>query len=206
MHKRCLIISGGDFSPIEQPGEHDFVIACDKGYVYAKRCGIVPDLVVSDFDSYTDAIDPDVPVYPFPSEKDDTDTMIAIRYAIEHGFDSVVLYCALGGRLDHTLANLQSLVFAQRHGLSASLVEKDNCVYTLQNGSMRVPRREGWAFSVFAAEDRCTGLCIRGAKYPLEEAELTSSFPLGVSNEWACPEIELCVESGILLIVLSRLQ
>ena len=205
MTKRCVIISGGDFFPIAPPGGDDFVIACDRGYSYARRCGIVPDLVVSDFDSYSGEIEAGVPVHSLPVEKDDTDTMFAIRYAVEQGFESVHLLCALGGRLDHSLANLQSLVFAQAHGLRASMEDADNCICTLRDGKMRFPRREGWSFSVFAAEGRCSGVSIRGAKYPLERGELLGSFPLGVSNAWAADEIELSVESGILLIVQSRL-
>ncbi len=206
MAKRCLIISGGDFCPIAPPGPDDFVIACDRGYSYALHCGVRPDLVVSDFDSYSGKIDPEIPLLQLPAEKDDTDTMRAIRYAAEQGFEAVHLVCALGGRLDHSLANLQSLVFAQCRGLSASLEDGDNFVCTLRNGERSFPRREGWAFSVFAALERCEGVSIRGAKYPLDRAALTGSFPLGVSNEWASPEICVRVEDGILLIVQSRLK
>ena len=205
MASRCVIISGGSFSPIEAPGREDFVICCDKGYTYAQRSSIRPDLIVSDFDSYSGEIAAGIPVNSFPSEKDDTDTMIAIRYAIAHGFTSVRLCCALGGRLDHTLANLQAMVFAQEHGLSASLEDEDSRVYTLQNGALELPRLEGWSLSVFAAQDRCTGVTIEGAKYPLQDAVITNCFPVGVSNQWAAPLARVSVESGILLIVLSRL-
>ena len=204
MEKRCMIISGGDFSPIPRPDPDTFVIACDRGYAYAERCGIRPDLLVSDFDSYSGSIDPTVPVHRFRAEKDDTDTMIAIRTAIERGFTRAELYCALGGRLDHTLANLQSLVFAEKHGLSMRIHGADTEIFSLRNGSLRLPRREGWSLSVFAMEDRCRGVSIRGAKYELERAELSSAFPLGVSNEWAAEEALISVEDGILLIVLSR--
>lgn len=206
MAKRCVIISGGDFSPVDRLYADDFIIACDKGYTYAQRCGIQPDLVVSDFDSYAGEIAPQIPVETFQSEKDDTDTMIAVRYAVAHGFDEVCLRCALGGRLDHAFANLQSLVFAQVHGLRASLEDTGNCVYTLQNGSMHLERREGWSLSVFAACDRCEGVSIRGAKYPLTDAVLTCSFPLGVSNAWAEDAVDISVRDGILLIILSRIE
>ncbi len=205
MSKRCIIISGGEFSPIEGLSPADFVIACDKGYTYAKRCGVLPDLVVSDFDSYGGQIDPGIPVKRFQSEKDDTDTMIAIRYAVEHGFEEVLLLCALGGRLDHALANLQALAFAQAHGLRASIRAEDTFVTTLQNGSLRIPRREGWSLSVFAVTDRCTGVSVSGAKYPLRDAEVTNRFPFGVSNEWVEDTAEISAAEGILLIVLSKL-
>lgn len=206
MYKSCLIISGGEFHPVAAPGEGVFVIACDRGYDYAVRCGIVPDLVVSDFDSGSTPVAEGIAVNRFRSEKDDTDTMIAIRYACEHGFSEAVLVCALGGRLDHLIANLQSAVYAQKHGLRLIIDDTDTRVYTLQGGSLRLARREGWSLSVFAAEDRCEGVSIRGAKYPLSGVTLTNAFPLGVSNEWTEDEAEITVESGILLIVESRLQ
>ncbi|MBR1456052.1 MAG: thiamine diphosphokinase [Oscillospiraceae bacterium] len=205
MSGRCVIISGGEFCPIEGLLPDDFIIACDRGYTYARRCGIVPDLVVSDFDSYEGPIDPGVPVDRFRSEKDDTDTMIAIRHAVEAGYDEVLLYCALGGRLDHLLANLQSLVFAQNHGVRAGIVSPDTWICTLRDGTLRLPRREGWSLSLFAAQDHCEGVSITGAKYPLQDAVLTSGFPLGVSNEWADDAATVSVRSGILLIVLSKL-
>ena len=205
MPKTCIIISGGDFSPVPAPGPEDFIIACDRGYAHALRCGIRPDLVVSDFDSYDGAIDPEIPVNRFRSEKDDTDTMLAIRYAAAKGFDEVRLYCALGGRLDHTLANLQALVFAEEHGLRGSIHSEDTVIHTLQNGSLTLPRREGWALSVFAAKDCCEGVSIRGAKYPLDHVRLSNGFPLGVSNQWAAERATISVESGILLIVEAKL-
>ena len=205
MDKHCMIISGGDFSPIPQPGPDTFVIACDRGYAYAERCGIRPDLLVSDFDSYSGSIDPSIPVHRFRAEKDDTDTMIAIRTAIERGFTRAELYCALGGRLDHTLANLQSLVFAEKHGLSMRIHGADTEIFSLRNGSLRLPRREGFSLSVFAAGGLCRGVSLRGAKDPLEDAELRPDFPLGVSNEWAAPEAEISVREGTLLIVEARI-
>jgi thiamine pyrophosphokinase len=202
---RCVIVTGGDFGPVPELRSDDFVIACDRGYCHCERLGIRPDLVISDFDSYRGPIAPELPLNTYASEKDDTDTMLAIRYAAEHGFREVLLCCALGGRLDHLIANLQSLVFAQKHGLSARLFDEDTEVCTLQGSSMRLPRRPGWSLSVFAADGPCGGVSISGAKYPLRDAELLPSFPLGVSNAWAADEALVSVREGILLIVLSRI-
>ena len=202
--KRCVIVSGGEFSPIEGFCGDDFVIACDRGYTYCEPLGLKPDLVISDFDSYSGPIASGIPLESFASEKDDTDTMLAVRYALDHGFSSLLLCCALGGRLDHLFANLQTLVFAQRHGLSSVLRSNDTEVYTLLNASLRLERREGWSLSVFAADGPCRGVCIRGAKYPLDNADMHPSFPIGVSNEWAAPEAEISVADGLLLIILSK--
>ena len=202
---RCVVISGGDFSPVPGISPDDFVIACDRGYVYCERLGLRPDLIISDFDSYTGPVDSEIPLNRFVSEKDDTDTMLAVRYAVEHGFHELLLCCALGGRLDHLIANLQSLVFAQKHGLPAILLSEDTEIRTLAGGALCVPRREDWSLSVFALDGPCRGVCITGAKYPLANAELLPSFPLGVSNTWAGKEAVISVEEGILLIVLSKI-
>lgn len=205
MKQNCMIISGGEFSPLPAPDADTYVIACDKGYAYARRCGIRPDLLVSDFDSYDGEVDPEIPLRRFPSEKDDTDTIIALRAAIEMGFARADIYCGLGGRLDHTLANLQSAVFAQKRGVQVRILSPDTRIFTLTAGSLTLPRLEGFSLSVFAAEDRCTSVSIRGAKYELENVELTDAFPLGVSNEWREEAVTLSVESGVLLIVMSKL-
>ena len=202
---RCVVISGGDFSPVSGISPDDFVIACDRGYVYCERLGLRPDLIISDFDSYTGPVDSEIPLNRFVSEKDDTDTMLAVRYAVEHGFHELLLCCALGGRLDHLIANLQSLVYAQKHGLPAVLLSEDTEIRTLAGGALRIPRREDRSLSVFALDGPCRGVCITGAKYPLANAELLPSFPLGVSNTWAGEEAVISVEEGILLIVLSKI-
>ena len=200
-----MIVSGGDCSPFGELSPDDFVIACDRGYAYCRQLGIRPDLVISDFDSYSGPVDPELSLNTYASEKDDTDTMLAVRYAAEHGFRSLLLCCALGGRLDHTIANLQSLVFAQRHAIPAVLRSADTEIITLEADTVRIPRRPGWSLSVFAVDGACRGVCISGAKYPLRDAELLPSFPLGVSNQWAGAEAEISVREGILMIVLSRI-
>ena len=205
MSKRCLIISGGDFAPFPAPEEDTFIIACDRGYDYARRCGVRPDLVVSDFDSYGGQVESGIPVRRLPTEKDDTDTMSALRRALEAGCTEITLVCALGGRLDHTLANLQTAVFAAQRGACVRILSEDTEIRTLRDGALRLPRREGWSLSVFAVGETCRGVCIRGAKYALEDAEMPWDFPLGVSNEWAAETAEISVREGTLLIVLSRM-
>ena len=202
---KCLIVSGGDFAPLPAPDADTLVIACDRGYTYALRCGIKPDLIVSDFDSYDGPVDPAVPLRRLPTEKDDTDTMSAIRAAIDAGCTEGLLCCALGGRLDHTLANLQSLLFAEEHGLLLQLCDPDTEARVLRNGRLLLPRREGFSLSVFALPERCRGVCLRGTKYTVEHGELTNAFPLGVSNEWSAETAEITLEDGALLIVSSRL-
>ncbi len=203
MSKICAIISGGEYSPINIPKDA-FVVACDRGYEYAMREGIKPDLVIGDFDSYDGELPVDVPVMRLKAEKDDTDTMVAVKYAIENGFDEVRLFCALGGRFDHAFANLQSGVYAKAHGLNLKVLSDDTEIYFLSNETVSFPRREGYSLSVFALTDSCSGLTLKGTKYPLESFTLTNTFPLGVSNEWRADAAEITVSDGVLAVVLSR--
>ena len=202
---RCVIVSGGDFSPVSGLLQEDFVIACDRGYQGCEQMGLKPDLLISDFDSYDGPVAQDIRLDRHIPEKDDTDTMLAVRYAVEHGFRSIIVCCALGGRLDHLIANLQAMLFAQTHGVSAVLQCEDTEIFTLRNSSLKLPRRDGWSLSVFALDGPCRGVCIRGAKYPLENAELIPSLPLGVSNQWIAEEAVISVLEGTLMIVLSEL-
>ena len=203
MHRRCVIITGGSFSPLTDIQTTDFIIACDKGYGYAQQAGLRPDLLVGDFDSYTGSIDPTLTIQRYRPEKDDTDTMIAMRYAVEQGYSEIVLFCALGGRLDHLYGNLQAAAFATAKGCRVEINDQNTTFYFLQNGTICLPRREGFSLSIFSFTDRCYDVCIRGAKYPLDHATLTNTFPIGVSNEWV-NEVEISAGQGILMIVLSN--
>ena len=182
--KRCVIVAGGAYAPIGAREEGDFLIACDSGLRWCQKEGIVPDLLLGDFDSYEGALPDGVPVLRFPVRKDDTDAMLAVRWAVENGFEEVLLLCALGGSLDHLLANLQTLHFASGAGLRAAARDERTELLVLRPGSYRFPARRGWKFSVLALTDRVAGLSVRGAKYEVTDAELTNAFPLGVGNDF----------------------
>ena len=205
MSKQCLIITGGEFAPFAPPVEGEYVIACDRGYEHARRAGIRPDLVVGDLDSCRVELESGVPLRRLPVEKDDTDTLLCMKKGLAMGLDDFAIVGGFGGRLDHLLANLQSLAFAAARGASVRIESPDTEIRTLRNGSLRLPRREGYSLSVFAVDGVCRGLCIRGAKYTLEDAELRPDFPLGASNEWSAEEAEITLREGTLLIVESRI-
>ena len=205
MSKRCIIISGGEYSPITDIKNEDFIIACDKGYEYAQKDGITPDLLIGDFDSYTGNLDVDIPIQRYKCEKDDTDTGIAVQYAVENNYDEILIYCALGGRLDHLLGNIQLGTYAAKKGVSIRILSEDNELYFLSNSCISLYRRNGYSISTFSLTDTCEGLTITGAKYPLNNATFNNDSTLGVSNEWDKDIIDISVGNGVLLIVLSKL-
>lgn len=205
--KTCLIITGGERSPIPQIDACDLVIACDHGYEYAKSAGIRPDLFIGDFDSISEkeVSDEKIPVLRYPVEKDDSDTMLAVKYALREGYDHLILTCALGGRLDHLLANLQTLGFVASHGALAELCGENEYIRTFTGGELKLPKREGYSLSLFSLSDRCENLCVDGAAYTASHIELTNTFPLGLSNQWNEETVRISMTKGILLIVESRM-
>lgn len=204
---RCVILSACAAAPelaaLLRPD--DYIIACDAGYHNCARLGCRPDLIVGDFDS---APQPEFPaaegVVVLPHVKDDTDTEYAARQAVQRGCSEVLLLGALGGRrLEHTLANIGTGLGLEKQGVRAVLCdERTRLSYVLPGQPRRYRREKYFYFSVFPLEGRAEGVELRGAFYPLHDAVLTASYPLGVSNEYApgSQEIELSCRTGALLV------
>ncbi len=217
MKKKCLIISGGAFSPLpflyketidreekEKTDKSIFVIACDSGYQNAKKMGIRPDLIVGDFDS-APCPDTDIPISKYPTRKDDTDTMLAIRHAMDAGYKDITIICALGGRLDHAYANIQAAAFVAANGGICRILE-DTEKITVFNGREIFPKRNGYSLSVFSLTDKAEGVTIKGTKYEVENADMNNVYPIGTSNVWVKNEAEIYVKTGILVVIESKLK
>lgn len=198
--KTCHIVAAGDFCAAAfRPAPGDYVIAADAGYRQLQRLGVEPDLVIGDFDSLGAAPEhPNVRVCPV--RKDDTDTLIALRAALEAGMGRILIHGGVGGpRLDHTLANLQTLVYAENRGAEAYLMGDGFTLTALSAGELRFRGCSG-GFSIFCHGDRAEGVCETGSRYTLDEAVLTDDFPLGVSNAFAGEETRISVRRGTLIV------
>jgi thiamine pyrophosphokinase len=176
------------------------VIAADAGYRLCRGLGIVPDLVLGDFDSMPEPVG--VPVRRMPVEKDDTDTMLALKTGLEEGCGEFYLYGFTGGkRLDHTLANLQSLLYLRRRGARGWLYDDDFVWTGIENESLTIQKEVEWGlFSAFCLGDKADGIDEVGFQYPLKNATLTPEFPLGVSNHILEMEAAVTVRDGALLV------
>lgn len=203
---QCLIISGGDYEDIP-PYMHKIkmVIACDRGWEYAKKMGYRPSVVIGDFDS-SKAPEDGVEIIRLPERKDDTDTMYAARHALKLGYKKIILCCAFGGRLDHTLANIQTAAFLARNGAFVRMMGKDTEAFVFTAAEKVIERREGFSLSVFSLSDSCEGVTICGTKYEVESIGLCDSFPVGVSNMWADGAAKITVKNGVLMVLMSRLK
>jgi len=200
VNKRCYIAGAGEFCDRELPEPGDYVIAADAGYSALISRGITPDLVVGDFDSLGSA--PDHPnVFPSPVEKDDTDMMLAVRQGLARGFTRFVINGGLGGKLDHTLANIQALAFLADNDATGILFGRDICVTAVKDGVIEFDNDTSGRVSIFCAGEEANGVTLTGLKYSLDNATLTSTFPLGVSNEFTGVPATISVRSGTLIVI-----
>ena len=202
MEKRgtCWIFGAGECGELTaRPGLEDFVIASDGGLLACRALGIEPDLAAGDFDSL--GFEPQgLPTLRVPVAKDETDMLLCVRLAIERGYRTLRLYGGTGGRLDHTLANLQTLVYAARRGASAYLYDADFVYTALIDGELEISGPADGIFSVFCLGAPAQGVYERGSLYTLDGATLDCGFPLGVSNHFLDGPARISVRRGELVV------
>lgn len=200
---KCIIFCAGGFDGLlEQPTKNDKIIAADGGYLHTRALGLTPDVVLGDFDSlgYT----PENATV-FPVEKDDTDAMLAVRQGLTMGCREFYLYGSLeGSRLDHTVANFQTLQYLADRDARGYLVGKQQIVTVVKNGSLSFLPGAAGILSVFCMGQDAEGVTLTGLQYPLKNGRLTAGFPLGVSNHFTGEKATISVEKGSLLIIFDR--
>lgn len=210
---KCIIVGAGDFFGLRRaPVGGDLLIAADGGLDSLAACSLTPDIVLGDFDS----LNPDgmhdfinggtvgvgTEILKFPEEKDDTDMMLAVKEGLGRGYAEFELYGGTGGRIDHLLANLQTLVYLTRRGASGWLYGKDYAATAVTNGRLWFHARKDAIVSVFAEGGSAEGVTLSGFKYPLSSATLFPDFPLGVSNKASGGTSCVEVRRGTLLAVI----
>lgn len=203
----CIVIAGGDVQEEIIHPKGALVVCADCGCRHALAQGIRPDVVVGDFDSWTEPLPKGVKLVTHPPEKDDTDTWLAIEYGRAHGRNNFIIYGAFGGeRIDHAIANLQLLHRMAVEGIRGIFRYRKQSLSVhnfLYKHELEMILGDGSAFSLFSLTDVCTDVSIENAKYPLSHAELRNSYPLGVSNEVAdgYDYVVITARSGMMLVV-----
>ncbi len=197
----CYIVGAGQIDDfILEPSENDFVIAADAGYLSLAGLSVVADLVVGDFDSM-----PQKPNHPnvieYPREKDQTDMMLAIEEGLRRNYKRLVILGGLGGRLDHTYANIQTLMYIAQKNAIGYLLGGGTAVTVIKNGSIAFDSEKKGIISVFSIGETAQNVTIAGLKYELNNAVLDGAYPVGVSNEFTGSKSEISVTNGSLIII-----
>ena len=197
----CYVVGAGENYGLDFiPRAEDCVIAADAGFAALEQRGMQIDIVIGDFDTLSF-----VPSHPnvivLNREKDTTDMLSAVREGVKKGYERFHIYRGTGGRIEHTIANMQLLTELSQSGKRGFLFGKDYIITAVTNGMLELPALASGFVSVFSHSDRAEGVCIEGLKYELQNAVLTNSFPLGVSNEFIGKKGKISVANGTLWIV-----
>ena len=199
----CVIFCAAEFDKLAMPlASDDYVLAADGGLAHVQTLGLTPNGIIGDFDSLGF-----VPTGAevFPVEKDDTDAMLAARKGLELGFRDFLFYGSLDGpRLDHTIANFQTLQFLADHDARGYLVGRDYIITVVKDETIRFEAGAEGILSVFCLGPDAHGVTLEGLYYPLKDGTLTSGFPLGVSNHFTEQAASITVTDGSLLVMWDR--
>jgi thiamine pyrophosphokinase len=210
--KKILIISGGKaedglISDLIRKNHYSMIIAADSGLNSADRLNLKLDFIVGDFDSVEPAVlqkykELSTPIETFPTEKDKSDTQIAIELALMHNPSQIDITAATGSRIDHMLANIHLLMLPMQLGIKACILDINNRIY-LKNESFVIKMTEqyGKYISLLPFTEKVRGLTLKGFKYPLDNVILTAGSSLCISNEILDEEARILMTEGILLVM-----
>lgn len=200
---KCLIFCAAQFDQLAAPVEaDDYLLAADGGLRHFEKLNLIPHGIIGDFDSlgYVPA-----GAQVFPVEKDDTDAMLAARKGLELGYREFLFYGALDGpRLDHTISNFQTLQFLSDHGATGYLIGKDYIVTVIREEAVEFPAESTGILSLFCLGPDAEGVTLENLHYTLKNGQLTSGFPLGVSNHFIGKSARVTVRKGSLLALWDR--
>ena len=204
MMGRCVVVGGADISNYgfirEQLCDDDFVVFCDSGLKHLEQLQVKPSLIVGDFDSHENP-HLDVETIVLPCEKDDTDTVFAVKEAIKRGFDNFLLIGVVGARLDHTLGNVSSLLYLDSLGKKGCIIDNYSEMEIVSDKPVSICDQYTF-FSLLNITGCAKGITITGAKYPLASAEISCEYQYGVSNEVLPGDIAtVSVEDGRVLLI-----
>lgn len=206
-----LIVTGGEHPGrgllAERASRAAYIIAADRGGEYCLDAGVMPHLIVGDMDSLDEAsaarlAGSGAEVRRFSHDKDRTDTEIALDEAILKGATRVEILGALGGRIDHTLANLHLLRTALQHGVEARIVTETQQVF-LVDAQATIENSQGCTVSFLPLTEKVSGITLTGFAYDLADAVMELGRPYGVSNVVRSPRARVTLRQGLLLAVLS---
>ena len=204
MMGRCVIVGGANINNYdfirEKLSADDYIIFCDSGLKHMENLRVQPSLIVGDFDSHENP-QLDVETIVLPCEKDDTDTVYAVKEAIKRGYDNFLLIGVVGARLDHTLGNVYILLYLDSLGKKGCIIDDFSKMEIVSNEPAYIEDSYSF-FSLLNISGTAKGITIENAKYPLENGEITCEYQYGISNEVLCGEMaKVSVDKGRALLI-----
>lgn len=197
---RCVIISGSPDTNVEEIKSlctsDDFIVCADSGYSFAKKAGLTPNLIIGDFDSLKEELPQNTEVVKLNTHKDDTDTEHCVMECIRRGYKDFLLLGSIGGRTDHTFANIATLAFLSEYNYNGIARNNGEEIRILKEGSYEMNNKKGLIFSVFPYGCESVNVTYKGAEYMLNNKTLTYNVSRGISNVFVNDEAEITINRG----------
>lgn len=208
MYNKCVIFTGLCDLSIDECkkyiDDNTMIIAADSGYEVCSKLDLPINYIVGDFDSLG-YIPNDKNVKSCKKEKDDTDTTIAVKYAIDNNIKDIIIFGGLGKRIDHSISNIQTLAFINAHNAKGIIITKNDIFRILPSGIYKIKKREGYSLSLFSYSESVENLTLKGVQYTLNNYKMKYNEPIGVSNVIVEDECEISFTDGLLMVIESRL-
>ena len=205
--KRGIIFAGGEFS---LPAEFESIlkssiltVCADSGYDNAVKAGVIPDVIIGDMDSVKRSLPEGIKQIKLKCEKDDTDTQACIDYLADAGCDEMVLVGALGGRIDHALANIMLVIYAAKKG-ARLIIKSENTEIVPVDSFAEISGEKGDWLSIIPVMGDAEGVTLSGLKYPLDNATLEAGKTVGISNEFVCEKATIRVKKGLVTAIKTK--
>lgn len=207
--KTVIIIANGSFTNpdfyLRQISGNEFIICADGGAKYALMLGITPHLVIGDLDSidgetYTNLLEQTTEFIKYPSEKDESDLELALLKAIDLKPQEIVMWGALGKRIDHLVANLFLLTLPLKQGIRTKIIDEKHEIYVIDK-EIELKGTKGDLLSLFPLSPEVKGVRTQGLKYRLQGETLLLGPTRGLSNEFMKETVKVTFEDGLLLVI-----
>ena len=208
---RIVIFAGGDAPGIELARgiikEGDYIICLDRGLEYADKAGIVPSVILGDFDSVDREILEKyaacgIPIKDYPAKKDFTDMELGIELAIQKNANEVILLAAFGGRIDHTLGNIDNLMQLAKKGIKGAIYDEKQHLYVINEGRS-FHYKKGSTISLIPLSYEVRGITTKNLLYPLNGETLIKGYSRGLSNVFTEDMAAIDFKSGMLQVIVN---
>ncbi|HAS92468.1 MAG TPA: thiamine diphosphokinase [Sedimentibacter sp.] len=209
--KTALIVGNGDETAkrIIENIKYDYLICADGGLEKVSNYGIIPDIIIGDFDSVASNVlkqyENRIPIEKFPSEKDFTDMELAVELAVSKGYKNIILTGASGSRLDHTLGNILLMEKYFKDGVNISIIDNNNEMKIISdNSELFIEYKEGYFISIIPITDSIQGLCLEGFKYNLDNVDVERGSTLCISNQIKDNKGKITLKKGRAIVIISK--
>lgn len=213
--KACILLNGevdnlNYIKDIIDNNDYRYIICADGGAKHLYKLNIVPNYIIGDLDSLEESIinyykNKGVDFKKFPKRKDETDAQLCIHLAKDLNASEIHLLGALGGRIDHTIANINLMYYIKELGINPIIKSKVEDIYMIDSEFINIMGKRGDIISIIPAKGDVSGVTLKNLEYPLENATIKYGNPIGISNVMKSNQCSIKVKNGCLIIVRNKI-